>query len=239
MTKRYSYFDFSGPFLKGYDRFNHVASAGLDYYWRYITARKLNRLLKKNKWPGRILDLACGTGDMAAAVCRRSATALVYGSDPSADMLGLGAQKKRKAERSRFHMIRAVHQLPFAANSLDAVTCAFGVRNFTQLQEDVRECFRLLRPGGRIYLLDFYRPKNRFTQKLLNLYSASIAPGIGFLLTGLTRPYRYLIASMYAFKTADEMMHLLEEIGFRAVEIRPFFFHLVHVVVAEKAKEHS
>jgi demethylmenaquinone methyltransferase / 2-methoxy-6-polyprenyl-1,4-benzoquinol methylase len=239
MTKRYSYFDFSGPFLKGYDRFNHVASAGLDTYWRYITARKLGRLLKKNQWRGRVLDLACGTGDMAAAVCRCSDTVQVFGSDPSADMLTLGMQKKRKAGWDRYQMIRAVHQLPFAENSLDAVTCAFGVRNFTQLQDDIHECFRLLRPGGRIYLLDFYRPKNRFTRKLLDLYSASIAPGIGFLLTGLTRPYRYLIASMYAFKTTEEMMSLLEEIGFRAVEVRPFFFHLVHVVVAEKATNRS
>ncbi len=235
MMKRYSYFDFSGPFLKGYDRFNHVASAGLDYYWRYVTARRVSGLLKKKQWPGRILDLACGTGDMAAAVCRRANTAQVFGSDPSTDMLALGRVKKRKADWARVHMVRAVHQLPFADNSLDAVTCAFGVRNFTQLEDDVRECYRLLRPGGRIYLLDFYRPGNRFTQKLLNLYSATIAPGIGFLLTGLTRPYRYLIASMYAFKTADEMMGLCQKIGFRAVEVRPFFFHLVHVVIAEKA----
>jgi demethylmenaquinone methyltransferase / 2-methoxy-6-polyprenyl-1,4-benzoquinol methylase len=232
--KQHSYFDFSGPFLKGYDRFNHLASVGLDYYWRRKTAHKVAKYLTQQNWTGPVLDLACGTGDMAAAVHSRIAGALIFGSDPSADMLTMALQKKRRSNWNRFFPIRAVNQLPFYDGSLPAITCGFGVRNFVHLRQDMQECMRVLQSGGRIYLLDFYKPQNRFADALLHIYKKLAAPLIGVMLTGQIKPYRYLMTSMYGFRTPDEMMGLLIEIAMRPVEIHSFFFGLVHLVVAEK-----
>jgi len=232
--KRYTYFDFSGPFLKHYDHFNHMASAGFDYYWRHSTAAKAADLYHQHRWSLPVLDLACGTGDMAAAIHRQIDSIVVIGSDPSADMLALAKEKKHRLDWRRFLPMRAVNQLPFRDASVGAITCAFGVRNFVHLAEDIQECRRVLRSGGRIYLLDFYKPQNRFSHSLLYIYKKFAAPLIGVALTGHAQPYRYLIASMYAFRTPEEMMTLLIKTGLRAVEIHAFFFGLVHLVIAEK-----
>ncbi len=236
--KAYTHFEFSGRFLKNYDRFNHLASMGLDRRWRRVTAHRVAAYCQQRGWNAPVLDLACGTGDMAAAILKVR-QALVIGSDPSAEMLALAADKKKRCDWSRFHPVRAVNRLPLADASVGAVTCAFGVRNFVRLQQDMDECRRVLQPGGRIYLLDFYKPQNRFSHGLLQVYKKIIAPAVGALITGQAKPYRYLMESMYAFRTPQAMMEVLTASGLQAVDIHPFFFGLVHLVVAEKINEIS
>lgn len=235
--KPYTHFEFSGRFLKNYDRFNHLASMGLDRRWRRVTARRAAAFYRQRGWNAPVLDLACGTGDMAAAI-HQVLQAVVIGSDPSAEMLDLAATKKNRRGWSRFHPVRAVSRLPLADASVGAITCAFGVRNFVHLQQDMDECRRVLQPGGRIYLLDFYKPQNRFSHGLLQVYKKIIAPAVGALITGQAKPYRYLMESMYAFRSPQAMMEVLTAGGLQAVDIHPFFFGLVHLVVAEK-KIHS
>lgn len=231
MMTRHSHFEFTGPFLKNYDRFNHLASMGLDFYWRRITARKAAKHLAKS---GQALDLACGTGDMAAALHKHTTATIIVGSDPSADMLTLAGKKKCRLHWTRFFPVRAAGCLPLHDNSVQAVTCAFGVRNFVHLRQDMEQCRRVMQSGGRIYLLDFFKPENFFSRSLLHFYKVAAAPAIGGLLTGQIGPYRYLMASMHAFRTPEEMMALLCEIGLVRVEIRSFLFGLVHLVIAEK-----
>jgi len=230
----FTHFDFAGPFLRRYDRFNHLASMGLDRYWRWFTARRVADWYQLHEWTCPVLDLACGTGDMAAALRRQAAKPAIFGSDPSAEMLELARQKKHRFGWSRLYVCRAVSRLPLRDASVGAITCAFGVRNFVRLREEMQECQRVLRPQGRMYLLDFYQPQNLFSHALLQLYKKVIAPLLGVALTGHAKPYDYLMASMYAFRTPAEMAELLKGIGMREAEIKSFFFGLVHLVIAEK-----
>ncbi len=231
---RHSYFEFTGPFLTNYDRFNHLATFSLDCYWRRVTANKAANHMTQMSGEHRALDLACGTGDMAAALHRRTTDAVILGSDPSAEMLALARKKKQRLDWQRFFPIRAAGPLPLQEESVQVITCAFGVRNFIHLREDMQQCQRILQFGGRIYLLDFYKPENIFSRSLLFLFKVALAPVIGGLLTGQIKPYRYLMASMHAFRTPEEMDKLLQEIGLHSVEIHSFFFALVHLVIAEK-----
>lgn len=235
--KKVSHFEFTGSFIKGYDRFNHLATLGLDHYWRRHTAKRVGRLLRESGGPTKVLDLACGTGDMAAAVCRQHTGVTVFGADPSMDMLRIAEQKRKRREWNRIFPICAVGELPFGRNSIQGITCAFGVRNFVYLEKDLRECIELLRPGGRLYLLDFFQPEHLLSNLFLVMYKKIVAPILGFVVTGQIQPYRYLMNSMYAFRTPAAMMALLQQLGCRPVEIKPFFFNLVHLVVAEKTNQ--
>jgi demethylmenaquinone methyltransferase/2-methoxy-6-polyprenyl-1,4-benzoquinol methylase len=233
MSKRqYTYFEFGGRFVKGYDAFNHAASLGLDLMWRASTARLMRKRLRQTKGPF-ILDLACGTGDMIFAVQKAIPQALTVGTDPSADMLRLG-QEKKVARSSPGQLVRAVSRLPFRDETFHAVTCAFGARNFVHLQDDLKELYRLLKPGGTIYILDFYVPENRFARGLLLVYNFLVFPFLGFLLTGRIGPYRYLYKSIFRFRTARDFMSLALQTGYGGVEKRRFFFGLTHVIQAHK-----
>jgi len=232
MNKSYTHFEFKGRFVIGYDAFNHAASLGLDLLWRARTARLIRQRLQSKGRPV-ILDLACGTGDMIFAVEKALPAALTVGTDPSADMLQLGL-KKKTARSSPGQLFRAVSHLPFRDQTFNAITCAFGARNFVHLREDLQELWRLLRPDGAIYVLDFYVPKNRFVRGLLLFYNFLIFPFLGFLLTGRVGPYRYLYKSIFRFRTASDFMGLARQVGYCRVEKKGFFFGLAHVIIAQK-----
>lgn len=226
---RYTRFKFEGEFIKGYDAFNHLATLGLDLWWRRATARTMGRDLPAGGRNSAVLDLACGTGDMSLAVARVLPQAQVVGSDPSATMLAHG-RKKVAPWAPRVAAVRAVTRLPFADGSFAAITVAFGVRNFVQLAADMQEALRLLRQGGRLYVLEFFVPRNGLIAAVLRIYNALVFPFLGFLLTGRVAPYRYLFNSIFTFKSVPDFAALLQETGFADIRVRPFFFGMVHLV---------
>ncbi len=226
--RHYTRFKFEGTFTRGYDAFNHVATLGMDLYWRRKTAEQVSRDLGGAADAGIVLDLACGTGDMACAVARAVPGVRVIGSDPSAEMLSYG-RDKLSAWAGRIEVVQAVSLLPFPDGSFSAITCAFGVRNFIALADDLQESLRLLRPGGRLNVLEFFVPENFLIKAVLKSYNALVFPLLGFLLTGRVGPYRYLFNSIFSFKTVPDFSDLLKRTGFADIRIRRFFFGMVHL----------
>jgi demethylmenaquinone methyltransferase/2-methoxy-6-polyprenyl-1,4-benzoquinol methylase len=227
--KTYTRFKFEGQFVKGYDAFNHAASFGLDLYWRWKTSRLLKRDLAALPQPLRILDLACGTGDMARSVAKVNRDSRVIGTDPSMSMISRG-REKLESMLGQITLLRAVSDLPFRNQTFSGITCAFGMRNFAHLADDLLEAHRLLQSGGRIYVLDFFTPGNKFSETLLKLYNYLVFPFLGFLLTGKIGPYRYLFSSIFAFKSAPDFSIMLAQAGFVDIYVKRFFFGLVHLV---------
>jgi len=231
--RHYTRFKFEGTFTRGYDVFNHVATLGLDLFWRRKAAEQVSRDLNGTACPGAVLDLACGTGDMAAAVARAHPGVQVVGSDPSAAMLHYG-REKFETWNGRIAVVQAVSLLPFPDGVFSAITCAFGVRNFVALADDLQESLRLLRPGGRLNVLEFFIPGNLLIKAVLKSYNALLFPFLGFVLTGRVGPYRYLFNSIFTFRTVPDFCTLLEGAGFRDIRIRSFFFGMVHLVSGGK-----
>lgn len=228
----YTRFKFEGPFIRGYDAFNHIATLGLDLHWRRKSAAAVARAMQ-GAAADEVLDLACGTGDMACAIARAVPGSLVIGSDPSQTML-LAGRDKLAPWNGRIAMVRAVGRLPFADARFAAITCAFGVRNFIHLEKEMGEALRLLQPGGWLHVLEFFLPGNWLTRAVLKSYNALVFPFLGFLLTGRIRPYRYLFNSIFTFRSVPDFTALLLRTGFGEVRVRRFFFGMVHLVSANK-----
>jgi demethylmenaquinone methyltransferase / 2-methoxy-6-polyprenyl-1,4-benzoquinol methylase len=224
--KNHTFFEFSGSMVKRYDLFNHLSTFGLDVLWRKKTALLLRNSLK-SKRPC-VLDLACGTGDMAIAVQKYAGPAVV-GVDPSMEMLRLFKHKNCSVPP-----IAAADDLPLRTNSFDAVTCAFGVRNFVRLEKNLIELRRLLVPEGRIYILDFFKPDTKFTGLFLYIYSKTVFQLLGFILNRKIAPYNYLYFSIVQFYTTGQFCRFLQKMDFRIFECRPLFFGVAHLIIAEK-----
>ncbi len=203
-----------------YDLFNRVASLGLDQGWR---ARAIESLQLA---PGmRVLDLASGTGDLAALAAERLAPlGTVVACDLSHPML---AQAQRKLSRQpaacwhvQYTQARA-EALPFADSSFEAATIGFALRNVSDLEAAFREFRRVVRPGGRLALLEFGRP----AQPLLRLghwfWLTGVIPLLGILATGRLWPFLYLRRSILGFASPGEVSSLLKEAGFPQVAVRP------------------
>jgi demethylmenaquinone methyltransferase/2-methoxy-6-polyprenyl-1,4-benzoquinol methylase len=229
-NNHYTHFEFTGSIVRHYDRFNHLATFGLDRLWRFKTARYIKDFLCDINCPQRVLDLACGTGDMAIAVRKQCHSADIFAVDPAPEMLELFIEKTPED----IAIIRAVDDLPFSSASFHAVTCAFGYRNFTRLQKNLRELNRVLATEGRIYALDFFRPDNRFSKIFLKLYQLSMIRFIGFVLNRKIAPYDYLYKSIVGFYSAAEFCDVLTHANFRILSKKPFFLGLAHLIEAEK-----
>ncbi|MDX9867526.1 MAG: bifunctional demethylmenaquinone methyltransferase/2-methoxy-6-polyprenyl-1,4-benzoquinol methylase UbiE [Kiritimatiellia bacterium] len=196
----------------GYDRLNRLLSFGLDLFWR----RRALRLLRGAP-PARVLDVATGTADFAIAAARRLPQARVTGIDLSEAMLTLGREKVRRAGLSaRVSLHRGdTLALDFPDASFDAVTAAFGVRNFASLVDGFREMRRVLKPGGRVLLLELSRPERFPLRMLHDAYLRVAVPVIGRRVSGHAREYAYLPASIRQVPQGGAMLDLLRAAGFR------------------------
>ena len=196
-----------------YDLLNHVLSANSDRRWRRVAARSLNGR------HGRVLDLATGTGDLAIAV-RREGRA-VTGADFCLDMLAIARKKAANPSPGRIALSAAdALALPFADGSFDAVTVAFGVRNFADLTRGLAEIRRILRPGGKLLVLEFSRPRGLWGA-LYRSYSERILPRIGGVLSGSRQAYEYLNRSSRAWPGREEFCATLARAGFSEVSAKP------------------
>lgn len=201
-----------------YDRLNHLLSLGLDRRWRARAVREL--ALPRG---ARVLDLCCGTGDLAIAGAVQGGWQVI-GADFAAPMLRLAAAKGRHAAGPVRGWTRAdAQRLPFADAAFDGLTVAFGIRNVEDPARALRECRRVLRSGGRLAVLEFFRVPNPVWRGLFRAYFHGFAP-LAARLAGTPRPdaYRYLPASVDDFLTPEQFRATLVASGFARVEARSF-----------------
>jgi len=202
-----------------YDFLNHLLSLEMDRVWRARAARRLRPILQR---PGaRVLDLCCGTGDLAFALAR-SGPAQVIGADFSHAML-VRANAKRLAysespsgHPAAFFEADAL-RLPFATGAFDLVTAAFGFRNLANYETGLREIWRVLKPGGSVAILEFSEPPPGLPGDLYRWYCRKVLPKIGGLLSGNPGAYKYLPASVARFFQPAELASLMTQVGYAAV----------------------
>ncbi len=211
-----------------YDFVNRVLSLGLDQSWR----RRAVRALQLGDKP-RVLDVATGTGDLAIAIARACPGAHVIGLDPSPRMLAVARAKlARRGVGERVTLVEGdAQELPFKSCELDAATIAFGIRNVPDRARALRELARVVRPGGRIAVLELGEPRAGIMAGLARWHTRVVVPRIGALLSG-AREYRYLQTSVAAFPPAGEFADIMRGAGLDVVEIAPLTFGACTLFVA-------
>jgi demethylmenaquinone methyltransferase / 2-methoxy-6-polyprenyl-1,4-benzoquinol methylase len=198
-----------------YDLANHLLSANVDRYWRNHTVARVRGVLMRPE--ARVLDLACGTGDLLIALEREAGRGLI-GSDFCHPML-TGAQTKLQRGRMKSILLESdALSLPFADASLDLITIAFGYRNLANYRAGLIEMRRVLRSGGSMAILEFTQPPNRTFATLYNWYSRNVLPLIGGAISGAPEAYRYLPESVRKFPDAPGLASMMTEAGFGLVE---------------------
>lgn len=197
-----------------YDLLNHLLSLNIDRAWR----KKLIRRLDK---PTAVLDLAAGTGDLSLMVARAFPEASVTGGDISPNMLAVARAKAAKRNLDITFTVVDAENLPFPNEQFDALTCAFGVRNFQELTKGVAEAFRVLKPGGILLILEFSTPKRSILATLYKFYFKHLLPRVGGLISGDKKAYEYLPKSVETFPSSEKFVYLLNQIGFTEASYTP------------------
>ena len=215
---------------KNYDGLNRVISFGIDIKWR----KRVVAILKKKK-PKTILDIATGTGDLAINMLETGATKIV-GLDISPGMLEVGKTKvaAKELHKTIEMVVGDSENLPFEENSFDAVTVAFGVRNFENLEKGLSELFRVLRPQGQLIILETSVPTKFPFKQGYHLYSGFIVPLVGRIFSRDQRAYQYLSDSTAAFPYGDVFNNILRKIGFIEVKDNPQTLGVASIYCATK-----
>lgn len=216
---------------KEYDGLNRVISFGIDVKWR----KKVVKLVSKNT-PDSILDIATGTGDLALALTATKAHKIV-GLDISPGMLEVGVKKVKKAQLDNTieFVLGDSENLPFEANSFDAITVAFGVRNFENLEKGLSEILRVLKPNGTFVILETSVPTKTPFKQGYKLYTKHLLPLIGKLFSKDKSAYKYLCESASVFPYGEALNNILRNIGFISVEHFPQTLGVATIYKASKA----
>lgn len=212
-----------------YDRFNHLLSLNTDRRWRRRSVKRLARA-------GSLLDVATGTADLAIEIVHQDKATAVTGMDISTGMMEIGKTKVCKAgmqDRISFLEGSALG-MPFADGSFDAVTCAYGVRNFSDLDRGLKEMCRVLTDGGQLMILEFSYPSNAFVRALYDFFFTNIMPVVGRMLSRNAGAYTYFRDSVKGFIWGQEMADRIASAGFRNVTFRTMTFGITTVYYAEK-----
>ncbi len=207
-----------------YDLANHLLSANIDKHWRNHTVRRVRDILRRPD--SRVMDLACGTGDLLVALEREAGRKLI-GSDFCHPMLAGAAQKLRRMNLKSALVEADGLSLPLGDASLDLITIAFGFRNFSNYRGGLVEMRRVLRPGGALAILEFTQPPNALFAAFYNWYTRKILPIIGGLISGAPEAYKYLPESVRKFPEAPGLADLMRESGFEKVEWEYLTFGIV------------
>ena len=209
-----------------YDFLNRLLSVGHDKYWRKRAVDLLDPVGTDH-----ILDVATGTCDMVIEIARRKLSARIFGIDFSQRMLDFGITKvaQNNYNQSISLQIGSGECLPFANESFDGLICAFGIRNFANVQMGLREFYRVLKPGGRIVILEFSVPQNQFFNTFYDWYFNLILPRIGNLISGHSKAYSYLPQSVANFPNQKKFAEWIEKIGFEKVSFAELTFGIVSI----------
>jgi len=214
-----------------YDVTNRVLSAGIDVKWR----RKAILQLRKDR-PKQILDVATGTCDMAIISYKLLRPEKITGIDISEEMLRLGRKKIEKEGLTSVIELQAgdSETINFADNSFDAVTVAFGVRNFEDLESGLKEMHRVLKPGGKLIVLEFSRPRIKIFRSLYNLYMSIIAPEVASWFSQDRKAYQYLNQSARMFPERQNFVDILNSTGYSNTSFKPLSAGICCIYIGEK-----
>ena len=214
-----------------YDFLNRFLSAGIDITWRKNALKEL-----KNLDPKKILDVATGTADVAIMATNSLHPEKIIGIDISDGMLDFGRKKIERLKLGK--VIELVNgdseTINFADNSFDAVTVAFGVRNFQNLEKGLGEIKRVLRPGGKLVVLEFSKPKTVGIKQLYNVYMKVVAPGMGKLFSKNRNAYKYLDESIKKFPEGKNFTTILDNLGYRNTYCKPQSLGICSIYCGEK-----
>lgn len=214
-----------------YDFMNRAMTFGIDRLWR----RKAVGLLRKERHAD-ILDIATGTGDLAILMAGRLKPCRVTGVDLSEGMVKIGRRKvsEQGLDEAVTLGIGDCLALPFADGSFDCVTCAYGVRNFQDLPAGYREMLRVLRPGGRVVILELSTPVSALVKPFYKLYTRGVIPTVGRMVSKDVRAYSYLPESIAAVPQREQMCSLMAEAGFSDPSYIPMTFGTCCIYTAVK-----
>lgn len=214
-----------------YDFLNSVLSFQIDRYWRWVTTREL-----KNFPEGAVMDLCAGTLPLSLELTRQAPKRQVFAVDFCEDMLRAG--KKNMPQDGRRQRIFPVcgdgEQIPAQDNSFWGITVAFGVRNLARTQQGLNEMHRVLKPGGKLLILEFSRPQNPVVKPLYNFYLNRVLPKVAGMVSGDKEAYEYLASSIAQFYEQKELLAMISNAGFSEAYHRPLTFGIVTVYVGVK-----
>lgn len=211
-----------------YDGLNHGLSLNIDRRWRRQTVSKMQSVRH-------VLDVAVGTADLTIEMLQRGKAMQVTGIDLSREMMSIGKQKIESLRLSGVEFVYGnAQEMPFADASFDAVTCAFGCRNFSDLDAGLSEMYRVLRPGGQLLILEFSYPTNPFIRALYNVYFTYILPFIGRMVSRDKTAYTYLNRSVKHFVWGEAFVHHLHDAGFTQEHFTPLTMGIATIYTAVK-----
>lgn len=219
----------------GYDRLNRIMSMGIDQGWRRKTVDAM--LIDQAKGSARVMDLATGTADLAIQIAQRHPTCSVVGVDPSVNMLKVGRTKLDDGGLDRRITLQEgdAQSLPFAADSFDASCIAFGIRNVPDRAKGLREMSRVVKPGGRVCILELSEPQKGLLGPLARFHIRTVVPRLGAWLSG-SKEYRYLQESIADFPQPEAFADIMRANGLNVVEVVRLTFGVCCLYIAESAQ---
>ena len=218
-----------------YDKLNHILSLNVDKSWRRKAVRRLKKAVAGAETPV-ILDVACGTADSTIKIAKKIENAKVFGIDISTKMLEIGKEKATKkglGDRISFSVSRA-ENIDFQDDTFDAAMVAFGVRNFSDRAQGLKEIRRVLKPNGTLIILELSEPQNVIVRWFYNLYFKNILPFIGKRVSGNANAYRYLQQTVENFPMPKEFMAMLSNCGYKELKHKALSCGLCRIYQAKK-----
>ncbi|KIO46631.1 MULTISPECIES: bifunctional demethylmenaquinone methyltransferase/2-methoxy-6-polyprenyl-1,4-benzoquinol methylase UbiE [Sanguibacteroides] len=213
-----------------YDLLNHLLSMGIDKRWRKKAMKVVGAGCKDI-----VLDVACGTGDFSMEALKHGVKKVI-GADISENMLTVAREKakERKLTEQLDFRYGDSENLEFPDNTFDAVTVAFGVRNFEHLEKGLTEMYRVLKPGGKVVILEFSTPERFPMKQLYRFYFKRVLPWIGGIVSGNRKAYEYLPTSVFAFPQGEAFLKIMRSCGYRQVTQCRLTFGIASLYVGEK-----